>query len=234
MSGRATTDPARNTLTAGTELGSGTGGSRGRSGGGCGGPEGRGGVNNVPGPGEGGGTGRAAGGLGIDLEAVIRATVSASVTASMARAAGIKRAAVEARSATEETGGGLSEVIKSHLRHICGVAADDEVPDIWAEATRARTGSTNMSLLTQLLKTDPSECRHQLFGHAEEMLHVSFPLLDFVMKGRFSNIGSDPACPDGGFLGWTSPQGPASDRGTAMAATEADAVARDSRTTMAD
>ena len=63
------------------------------------------------------------------------------------------------------------------------------------------------------------------------MLHVSLPLLDFVMKGRFSNIdpNTDPECPAKGFLGWTSPQGLVSDRGAAMAATEADAVARDSR-----
>ena len=106
---------------------------------------------------------------------------------------------------------------------------DNEVPYIWAEVARDRTVATNMALLNQFLHTDLSECRHRFFRHAEEMLHVSPPLLDFVMKGRFSNIGPDPACPAGGFLGWTSPQGLTSDRGAAMSTTEADAVARDSR-----
>ena len=86
-----------------------------------------------------------------------------------------------------------------------------------------------MALLTQLLKTYLLECRHWFFGHAEEILQVSLPLLDFMMKGWFSNISPDPACPAGGFPGWMSPQGILSDRGAAMAATEADAVAIDSR-----
>ena len=86
-----------------------------------------------------------------------------------------------------------------------------------------------IALLTQFLKTELLECQQKFFGHAEDMLHVSLLLLDFVMKGRFSNIGPDSACPAGGFPGWTSPQGIASDRGATMAATEADAVPRDSR-----
>ena len=72
-------------------------GSRGGSGGVDGGPGGRGGGNDVLGPSEKGGPGHAAGGLGINLEALIRATVSASVTAVMAGATNITRAAVEAR-----------------------------------------------------------------------------------------------------------------------------------------
>ena len=87
---RAITAPARDPLATGTEIGGGTGGSEG----GCGGPEGGGGGNDGPG----GGTGQAAGGLGIDLEVVIWATISASGTAAMAREANIPRAAVEARS----------------------------------------------------------------------------------------------------------------------------------------
>ena len=57
-------------------------------------------------------------------------TISTLVTVAMDRAAGITRTAVNARSATEELGVGLSEVIKSHLRHICGVATDGKVSDI--------------------------------------------------------------------------------------------------------
>ena len=105
---RATTAQARNPLVSGTKLGSDTGGSGGGSGGGVGGPRGVGGGNDGPGPGEGGGPGQAAGGLEINLEEVIRTTVSALVTAAMAGAANITCAAVEARLATEETGGGLS------------------------------------------------------------------------------------------------------------------------------
>ena len=147
----------------------------------------------------------------------------------MARAANITRTAIEARSATKETGGGFLEVINSHLQHTCGVATDDEVPAVWAEVAGAGTVTTKISLLTQFLQTDLSECRHKFFGHIKEMLHVSLPLFNFIMKGRFSNIASDSACPVGGFLWWTSPQGLTSDKGAAIAATEADAVARDLR-----
>ena len=94
--------------------------------------------------------------------------------------------------------------------------------------------STKMALLTQFLQTDLSECRHKLFGHSEEMLCVSLPMIDFVMKGRLSNIVPNPACPTGGFSGWTSLQELASDRGVVMAATEADVVVRDSRLATAD
>ena len=97
-----------------------------------------------------------------------------------------------------------------------------------------RTVATKLAVLTQHLQTNLHECRTVFFGHAEEMLHVSLPLLDFVMKGRFANIGPDPACPAGGFSVWTSPQGVAAERGTAVAATEADASARDSRLATAD
>ena len=198
--GRATTAPARNPLAAGTKLGSGNGGSRASSRGGCGGSGGGGGGNDGPGPGDLGGPGRAAGGLRINLEAVIQGTVRASVTAATAGAADITRAAVKAWSATEETGGVLSKVIKSHLQHICGVATDDKVLDIWVEVARTRTVATKMALLTQFLQTDLSKCRHRFFGHTEEMLRVSLLLLDFLMKGRFSNIVLDPVCPAGGFL----------------------------------
>ena len=157
------------------------------------------------------------------------ATVSASVIVTMAWEADIMRAAVEERSEKEETSGGLSEVIKSHLQHICGVATDYEVPDIWAEVVRARTVATKMALLTQFLQTDLSECRNRFFGHVEDMLHAPLPLLNFVMKRQFSNIGPYPACPAGGFSGWTSPQGLASDRGAAMDSMEADTFARDLR-----
>ena len=115
------------------------------------------------------------------------------MAAAMAGAADITRAAVEARTATEETGAGMSEVMRSHLRHICGVATDAEVPAIWAEVAGARSVATKLALLTQHLQTDLPQCRLKWHGHAEEMLHVSLPLLDFVTKGRFSNIGPDPA-----------------------------------------
>ena len=47
---------------------------------------------------------------------------------------------------------------------------------------------TKMALLTQFPQTELSECRHRFFGHAE-MLQFSLLLLEFAMKGRFSNIG---------------------------------------------
>ena len=66
------------------------------------------------------------------------------------------------------------------------------------------------------------------------MLHISLLLIEFLMKRRFSNIVPDPLCTDGGSTGWTSPQVLTSERGAAMVATEADAVARDLRLSTAD
>ena len=61
---------------------------------------------------------------------------------------------------------------------------------------------TKMALLTQFLQTELLECQHRFFGHAEEMLHVSLTLLDFMIKGRFSIIVPDPV-----FWGGHSPPG---------------------------
>ena len=154
---RATTDPAMDPLATGTKLGDGTGIIRGRIRGGGGVPGGGGRGKYGPVTGEGGGTGQAARGLGIDLEAVIWATVSAYITTAMDRAADITCAAIEARSDTEETGSGLLEVIKVHIQHICGVATDNEVPSIWAEVAGACTVASMMALTTQFLQTDFSE-----------------------------------------------------------------------------
>ena len=98
---REITAPERIPLATDTELGSGTGDGSGCGGGG---PGGGGGGNDFPGPGEGGGPGQSAGGLGINLEAVVQATVSDSFIAAMAMEADIMRIAVEARLAAEKTG----------------------------------------------------------------------------------------------------------------------------------
>ena len=47
--------------------------------------------------------------------------------------------AVEARLTSDNRGRGLSPIMRAHLRHICGVAGDEDVPSIWRDMALART-----------------------------------------------------------------------------------------------
>ena len=51
--------------------------------------------------------------------------------------AAVTTAAVEARSATDDCGHGLSLIMKAHLRNIYGVAGDDDISSIWREMSLA-------------------------------------------------------------------------------------------------
>ena len=103
--------------------GSGTGGAGGGGGTGLGGS--RGSSNSL---GLGGG-----GRPSVGLPTIIRSAVEALIAADMQGVAAVTTVAVEARSEADDRGRGLSLIMRSHLRHICGVAGDDDVPSIWRE-----------------------------------------------------------------------------------------------------
>jgi hypothetical protein len=110
-----------------------------------------------------------------------------------------------------------------HLRMICGVSTNAEIPRIWMEVAAASTRQEGLALLVQYLLSGMATCRREFHGHAD-LLHVSIPLYNFVAGDRFVNPGENPACPAGGMSFWTSLQGQG-DVGLRMAAADADVAA---------
>ena len=141
--------------------------------------------------------------------------------------AAVTTAAVEARSAVDDRGRGLSLNTRAHLRHICGMVGGDDVPSIWRKTALARTKAEGLALLLQFFPTGMSACQSTFHGQAD-LLHISLPLFNFVARGAFTNHGNHPACPSGVVSPWTSLQG-MGDRGEAVALTLADIGAQDSR-----
>ena len=119
-----------------------------------------------------------------------------------------------------------------HLRMVCGVATNAEVPDIWSQVAAAPTKQEGLAILVQYLMSGMQICRHDFMGHAD-LLHVSIPLYNFVAGDRFTNPGENPACPAGGMSLWTSLQG-VTDIGYRMATADADMVALDGRNAATD
>ena len=142
----------------------------------------------------------------MDLPAIIRSAVKASITSAMQGVAAVTTAAVEALSAADDCGCGLSLIMRSHLRHICGVACDDNVPSIWMEMALARTKAKVLALLLQFFLTGMNACQPTFHGH-DDLLHIALPLFNFFTRGAFTNHGNHPACPSGGISPWTSLQG---------------------------
>ena len=142
----------------------------------------------------------------MDLLAIIRSVVKASIAASMQGVAAITTAAVEARSAADDRWEGLSPIMQAHLRHICGVAGDKDITSIWRDMLLARTESEGLALMSQLFLTEMSACLSKFHDHAD-LLHVSLPLFILFMKGAFTNHNNHMSCLSGGISDWTSLQG---------------------------
>ena len=91
----------------------------------------------------------------------------------------------------------LSLIMRAHLRHICGVAGDDEVPSIWRDMALARTKAEGLALLFQFFLTGMSACQSIFHGHAD-LLHISLRLFNFIARFAFTNHGNHAVCPSGG------------------------------------
>ena len=89
-----------------------------------------------------------------------------------------------------------------HLRFVCGVATNAEVPPIWQEVAQAPTKGASLSILNQYLWAGREVCQRQFFG-AADMMHVCGALFMFVHRDRFMNPGDDPFVPPEAF-----PSGP--------------------------
>ena len=94
----------------------------------------------------------------MDLPAIIRSAVEASIAAAMQGVSAVTTAAVEALSAADDRMHGLSLIMRAHLRHICGVAGDDEVFSLLREMALAQTKAEGLALLSQFFLTRMSAC----------------------------------------------------------------------------
>ena len=127
---------------------------------------------------------------------------------------------MEACSVVDDLRRSLSLIMRAHLRHICGMAGDNDVPSIWGEMALARTKAKGLALISQFFLTGMSACQSTFHGHAE-LLHIYLPLFNFVSRCAFTNHGNHLACPLGGISPRTSLQG-MGDRGEAVVSTLAD------------
>ena len=80
------------------------------------------------------------------------------IAASMQVVAAVTTAAVEVRSEAYNRGQVLSPIMRAHLRHICGVAGDKDVPSTWREMVLVRTKAEGLAMLSQFFLTGISVC----------------------------------------------------------------------------
>ena len=188
-----------------TPGGGGTGPYRGPGPGGGGGGLARGGGTALGGAGGGppGGLPIAQPGLRLDIPAIIAATATAVAAAA---AQGYAASSQPLPAASGGGARGLTPMKILHIRFVCGVATDAEVPVIWQEVAQAPTKGASLSILNQYLWAAREVFRRQLFG-AEDMMHVCGDLFMFVHGDRFMNPGADPACPAGGLSFWSTRHG---------------------------
>ena len=139
---------------------------------------------------------------------------------------------MEARSAADDRGRGLSLIMRDHLCHIYGVSGDNDVPSFRRETALARTNSKGLALLSQFFLTGMSAFLSEFHRHAD-LLNISLPLFNFFTRGAFTNHSNHPAGLSGGISGWTSIQS-LGGRGAAVASNLADIGAQDSRFVNAD
>jgi len=224
----STGNPPRGSM--GVGRGGGLGGTSGGNGGGGSGGGGGGGDGGGGGGGSGGDTdpdrGTPSPG-GIDIAAIVEAAIRAAGEAMSAA-----NAAASAVTANASLPGSLSSLKLQHLRHICGVATDAEIPRIWTEVQACKSKQDGLACLVQHLMADMGNCRREFLGHSD-ILHVSVPLYNFVAGDRFVNPGENPACPAGGLSLWSTLQGKG-DVGFRMASADADLAALDGRNAMSD
>ena len=120
----------------------------------------------------------------------------------------------------------LSPLKLLHLRFICGVETDAEIPWIWIEVFQAPTKADALSVLSQYMCAGREVCRRDLF-FSKDILHVCGDLFMFVHRDRFVNPQHDPDCPTGGVSFWTTRQD-GGNVGEKIASTEGAITALDS------
>ena len=88
---------------------------------------------------------------GLDLPAIIMDASEAAATAVTQGYAAAAAAASPSVAAAAPSARVLSPLNLLHLRFICGVATDTDIPQIWLEVCRAPTKATALAVLPQYL-----------------------------------------------------------------------------------
>ena len=151
----------------------------------------------------------------LDIMAIIAATSAAAATQGYAAAAAAASPSVAATAPLERV---ICLLKRLHLRFICRVAMDTEIPRIWMEVCRAPTKASDLAVLSQYLWAGKEVCQRYFFGSAD-MLNICGALFMFVHGYRFVNPWHNPDCPAGGMSFWTTRQG-GGDMGEKIASTE--------------
>ena len=82
-----------------------------------------------------------------------------------------------------------------HLRFVCRVAADVDLPPIWESVARGRGKMDGLATLNQALMRGLPSCRRIFRGRAH--FSASLPLLVFFKHVSLLNPSLDPACTGG-------------------------------------
>ena len=134
----------------------------------------------------------------IDIAAIVTVVIQAATTG---------YASTTATANAGMTGSTRNSTISKlkwlHLRMVCGVATNTDVPKIWSDVAAAPNKQEGLVTLVQYLMSGMSVFRCNFLGHADP-LHVSIALYNFVAGDRFINPGDDPAYPADGLSMWTS------------------------------
>ena len=133
----------------------------------------------------------------MDISAIVTVTVNIVTQGITAEAA------TQSAGSNNTTPTNISPLKIFHLRMICEVATDGEIPTIWQEVANATTKQVGLALLVQYLMGGMSVCPHDFLWHSE-LLHYSVPLYNFVAGDWFVIPGENPVCPVEGGLMWTS------------------------------
>ena len=83
-----------------------------------------------------------------------------------------------------------------HLRFVCGVAADVDLPPIWESVAWVRGKMDGLATLNQALMRGLPSC-FRIFGGSAHF-SASLPLLAFDKNVSLLNPSLDPACTGGG------------------------------------
>ena len=131
----------------------------------------------------------------LDLPAIIAAAAAAAAaTQGYAAAAAAASPPVAAYTPSVRV---LSLLKLLHLRFICGLATDAEIPRIWIEVCRAPTKAATLVVLSKYRGDGRKVCWRDFFG-STDMLHVCRDLFMFMHGDQFINPRNGPACPAGG------------------------------------
>ena len=121
--------------------------------------------------------------VGLDIPAIIGTTASASAASNPVSLA------------PGPPGVRVSSLKGLHLRFVCRVATDLEVPPMWVKVTVSHSKQEGLEILSQYLFTGMESFRHDFHSHTQ-LLHMGgWWIYNFVVGDRFCEPGEKPGLP---------------------------------------